>query len=79
MFRDTTITAAMKKRELIIFGICFLVAYVLNVIGIIQNDSPARELVTQLHVVLLVSLVLYGAAAILRVLYFLISRFWVRK
>jgi len=79
MFRDTTITAVVKKRELIIFGICFLVAYVLNVIGIIQNQSPAVELVSQLHVVLLVSLVIYGAVAILRILYFLVSRFWIRK
>jgi hypothetical protein len=79
MFRDTTITADRKKHELIIFGICFLVAYVLNVIGIIQNQSPAVELVSQLHVVLLVSLVLYAAVAILRILYFLVSRLWIRK
>jgi len=79
MFRDTTITAAMKRRELIIFGSCFLGAYILNVIGIIKNQSPARELFTQLHVVLLVALVLYGAAALLRVLWYLVSRFWIRK
>jgi len=79
MFRDTTITAAKKRRELIIFGSCFLGAYILNVIGIIKHQSPARELVTQLHVVLLVALVLYGAAALLRVLWYLVSRFWIRK
>ena len=79
MFRDTTITAAMKKRELIIFLLCFLGANVLNVIGIIKHQTPARELVTQLHVVLLVALVLYGAVIILRVLYYLVSRFWNRQ
>ena len=79
MFRDTTITAAMKRRELIIFGICFLGAYVMNVIGIIKNQSPARELITQLHVVLLVSLVFYGAVILLRILYYLVSRLWIRK
>jgi hypothetical protein len=77
--KDTIITASWKKRELIIIGICFLVAYVLNIIGIIQHQSPAKELITQLHVVLLVALVIYGAAAILRVLYYLISRLWIRK
>ena len=79
MFGDTTITGAKKKRELIIFLLCFLGAYVLNVIGIIKHHTPARELVTQLHVVLLVALVLYGAVIILRVLYYLVSRLWTRK
>lgn len=79
MFGDTIITGAMKKRELIIFLICFLGAYILNVIGIIKHHTPARELVTQLHVVLLVALVLYGAVIILRVLYYLVSRLWTRK
>jgi hypothetical protein len=79
MFRDTVVTAAMKKREALIFALCFLAAYVLNVIGIIAYGSPARELVTQLHVVLLVALVLYGAVVLLRLLYYLLSRFWTRK
>jgi hypothetical protein len=79
MFGDTTITGAMKKRELIIFLLCFLGAYLLNVIGIIKHHTPARELVTQLHVVLLVALVMYGAVIILRVLYYLVSRLWTRK
>ncbi|MFH0756264.1 MAG: hypothetical protein V2B15_03145 [Bacteroidota bacterium] len=67
------------RRELVIFGSGFLVAYVLNVTGIIKHHAPARELITQLHVVLLVALVIYGAAAILRVLYYLVSRLWFRK
>jgi len=69
----------MKKRELVIFLLCFAGAFILNVIGIIKHDAPARELVTQLHMVLLIALILYSAVAILRVLYFLVSRFWVRK
>ena len=79
MFKDTTITAAIKKRELIIFVVSFAAAYILNVIGIIQHKSPARELITQLHVVVLVTLVIYGIIVILRVFYYLISRLWLRK
>ena len=79
MFRDTTITAAIKKRELIIIVVCFAAAYILNVIGIIKHQSPARELITQLHVVLLVTLVIYGTVVILRVFYYMISRLWLRK
>jgi len=79
MLRDTTVTAGQKKRELIIILVCFLAAYVMNVIGIIQHHSPAKELITQLHVVLLIAAVFYGAVIVLRVLYYLISRMWVRK
>ena len=77
--RDTTITALQKRRELIIIGVCFLAAYLLNIIGIIQHKTPAKELITQLHVVLLLALVFYGIILLLRVLYYLISRLWVRK
>jgi VIT1/CCC1 family predicted Fe2+/Mn2+ transporter len=79
MLRDTTITSGQKKRELIIILVCFLAAYLLNVIGIIQHNSPARELITQLHVVLLLAAIFYGIVIVLRILYYLISRLWVRK
>lgn len=79
MFRDSTIFAASKKREVIIYLSCFTGAFILNVIGIIQYKSPAKELITQLHVVLIVSLVLYGTVIALRILYHLISRLWMRK
>jgi len=79
MLRDTTVTAAQKKRELLILLVCFLAAYVLNVIGIIQHQSPAKELITQIHVVLLLAAVFYGMVIVLRILYFLLSRLWVRK
>jgi len=74
-----TNNAARRKREGIIFMICFAGAYVLNVIGIIKHHSPAWELVTQLHVVLLVALVIYGSVVILRVLYYLVTKLWIKK
>jgi hypothetical protein len=77
--KDTVITASRKKRELMILLICFVAAYILNIIGIVQHGAPASELVTQLHLVLLITVIFYGVAGILRVLYFLISRLWVRK
>jgi len=79
MFKDTTLRAASKKKELIIFLSCFAGAYVLNIIGIIQHKTQAKELITQLHVVLLVSLVIYGIVVALRILYYLVSRLWNRK
>ena len=59
--------------------LCFLAAFVLNVIGIIRHHSPVKELITQLHVVLLLAVVFYVAVILLRVLYYLIVRLWVRK
>ena len=79
MFKDTTIPAKSKRRELIILIICFAAAFIMNVTGIILYQSPALELVTQLHIVLLISVVFYVAVAILRVLYFLLARLWLRK
>lgn len=79
MLRDTIITAAVKKRELVIVLVCFLAAYLLNVIGIIAYHTPARELVTKLHVVLLIAAAFYGTVLIIRVLYYLVSRLWIRK
>lgn len=79
MLRDTTITSGQKKRELLIILVCFLAAYLLNVIGIIQHNSPPRELFTQLHVVLLLAAIFYGIVIVLRIIYYLISRLWVRK
>ena len=79
IFRDTTLRAVAKRRELYIFLACFTGSLILNVVGIIKYGSPARELVTQLHVVLLVSLFLYGIVILLRVLYYLVSRLWLRK
>lgn len=79
MFKDTTISAASKRKEFFIFLSCFIGANILNIIGIIQNQSPARELFTSLHIVLLVALVLYGLTLVLRGLYHLLSRMWTRK
>lgn len=72
-------TGKRIRKELTFFGSGFLVAYVLHVIGIIQNHTPARELITKFHVVLLVALVIYGAVVLLRILYYLVPRFWGRK
>ncbi len=79
MFKNTIITASTKKRELIIFLACFAIAFILNVVGIIKHQTPIKELITELHIVLLVCLVLYGGKIFLQVLYHLVSRVGVRK
>jgi hypothetical protein len=73
---ETVITPGMKRRELRIFLVCFIVAFVINVVGIIKYSSPALELISQLHTVLFVSMIIYLLAAIFRGLFFLISHIW---
>ena len=73
------ITSKMKKRELIVFLICFAAAYVMNVLGVILYKNPAKELITQLHIVILLAVIFYAAVVILRVLYYLVSRLWLFK
>ena len=72
-------TGTTRKREVIIFGVCFLAATILMLIGIIMDRSPAKELIMKLHVTLIVALVFYGVVMVFRVLYHLISNFWIRK
>lgn len=67
-----------RKRELRIFLACFLLAFLVNVTGIIQHGTAARELLTRLHIVLLFSVIFYFLAAILRMIYLLVSRLWNR-
>lgn len=74
--KNRVITPKIKKREGIIFMICFISAFTLNVIGIILVKSPAKELVTKLHVVLVLAVIFYMAILVLRLLYLLVSRLW---
>ena len=69
----------LKKREPVIFLCCFLGAYLFAIAGIIQQKSPASELLTQVPVALLLACVIYVAVLILRIIYLVIARFWFRK
>ncbi len=79
MFKDTVITARHKRRELTIMLICLGVAVVFNVIGIIKFSTPAKELVTQLHIVFLLALFFYAVTGLLRLIWWLISSLLIRR
>jgi hypothetical protein len=79
MFSDHGITPKRIKKELIILLVCFLASTILNVLWAIGDKTPVAEMVARLYVVLVIALVFYGSAVILRILYYLISRFWFRK
>jgi len=77
--KETVITTGMKRRELWIMLTCFLAAYLMNIIGIIKFHTPAIELLTKIPLVLLIAALFYAVVVLLRILYFLVSRLWIRN
>lgn len=73
--KDTVITAAVKRRELWIWLICFIVANVVNVISIICFATPWYEIFTQLGYVTVLSVSLYLLTVAARLIWFVVRRF----
>jgi hypothetical protein len=68
--KDTIITSSRKKKELILFGACVLIALILNIVSIIKYNANWSELFTSLFYVAAFSIVLYIVAGIIRLVYF---------
>ena len=71
--KDTVITPKQKKRELYILLVAFIIANILNLISIVKYSTPTKELITQLPVVVAVTLFLYGTAVVLRLIWWLLN------
>ncbi len=74
MFKDTVITANQKKTEAWVLLACFAGAFIFNIVGIIKFQSPAIELITQLHIVLILTVFFYILTGIFRLIYTLIRK-----
>ncbi|MFP4621627.1 MAG: hypothetical protein ACLFM7_09965 [Bacteroidales bacterium] len=66
--KDSIISAKTKKRELNIFIIALIVAFILNIISIIAYNTQWIEVVSSLHYVLLFAIVLYIIQGIVRLI-----------
>ncbi|MFW6103860.1 MAG: hypothetical protein ACOC59_02210 [Bacteroidota bacterium] len=66
--KDSIISAKTKKRELNIFIIAVVVAFILNIISIIAYNTQWIEVVSSLHYVLLFAIVLYIIQGIVRLI-----------
>lgn len=64
--KDIQIKSSSIKREIIICLILFAASNLLNGYAILLHDGTWSELITQLHVVLVVSVVLYLFLAMIR-------------
>ncbi len=71
--KDSVITAKVKRRELIIWLICFVVANVVNWCAIIKFSTPWYEIFTQIGYVVVSSVVLYGLVLAVRVAWWILS------
>lgn len=65
--KDTIITAQSKRRELLIFLVCFVVANITNWVAIIRFSAPWYEVFTQIGYVLVTTVVIYALVALVRV------------
>ena len=67
--KDTIITAQVKRRELWILLVCFLVANIFNVVAIIRFSTPWYEVFTQIGYVCVTTIVLHFLLALVRVVW----------
>ena len=72
--KDTVISAAVKRRELKIWLVCFIVANIVNWAAIIKYLTPWYEIFTQIGYVVVSSLLLYGLLLLVRIAYKILRR-----
>ena len=72
--KDTVISAAVKRRELKIWLVCFIVANIVNWAAIIKYQTPWYEIFTQIGYVIVSSLLLYGLLLLVRIAYKILRR-----
>ncbi len=74
--KDFVISAKAIRRELYIFLASFIFGFIVNIYAIIVYDRPWIELLTQLGWVLFIAFLVYLLLAIIRIIIYLIVRFF---
>lgn len=64
--KDIVFTKERQKKELLIFGVCFAIGFLMNLISIIIYKTPWYEVFSQLGYVFVIALVLYILLSIVR-------------
>lgn len=72
--KDLTIKGTTISREIMWAVLCFAVAFLTNVYAVIHYDRPAIELISQIGFVLVITLALYVALAVVRIVFNLMYR-----
>ncbi|TVQ73703.1 MAG: hypothetical protein EA363_02865 [Balneolaceae bacterium] len=74
--KDIVIKAKVVKRELMVLLAAFVLSFLLNIYAIIVYDGQWSELLTQFHVVILLTLFLYFLALLIRLIYLGVRFLW---
>lgn len=77
--KDIVFTRARQRRELIIFGVCVVVAFILNICAIASYDAPWSELYSAIFYVLIFAAVLYAVTIGIRLLVYGVRLLFPRK
>ena len=67
--KDIVFTAKRQRTELIVFGVCLLVSFLMNVYAIVAFNTEWKELYTQLLWVLAIAVFLYAVSVGVRLIY----------
>lgn len=74
--KDLLIKGKWIKRELIILALLFIAAIIFNITGIVKHDTRWIEMLSQLHIVLILTLIFYVLLWVVRlIIYVLILPF----
>ncbi|OPZ14934.1 MAG: hypothetical protein BWZ06_00616 [Bacteroidetes bacterium ADurb.BinA261] len=77
--KDIIIPVQRQKKELRILLICFACSFLLNIAAIIIYKTSWAEIITQIGYVIIIALALYVLIAIIRLIVYLISRFFKKR
>ncbi|KUO60215.1 hypothetical protein APF79_00965 [bacterium BRH_c32] len=72
--KDIVIEKKLFIRELLVLLALFIVVNIVNIYSIIKYDTSWFELISQLHLVLIITLLLYLLISVFRLFLFLIQR-----
>lgn len=72
--KDIIITKECQKKELYIFGVCFIIAFIINVLAVVIYKTSWIEIISQIGYVIVISIVLYLAVSFFRLVLFGIKK-----
>ncbi len=70
--KDLVIKGKWIKRELVLLAVIFLLAVIINIIGIVKHDTRWIEMLSQMHVVLILTLLVYALIWLVRLIIFVV-------
>lgn len=72
--KDITVKGARIKKEMYFWIVSFFIAVVINILGIIKYNTSWWELLSQLHIVIALTVLLYLLLLLFRGIWSLIKR-----